>query len=162
MPRRALLIATTALTLACGDKDGDTGDSDANVSADDAATADALWTEIAGYDGWIQDEAWTGVLPSDDGTHGSHVQIWFNAQAADSFAAGGDGMIEGSILVKEGYSSASESDLSAITVMKKSDGDWFWARYDGDGTVSTAGEAAAGSCGGCHAAGKDSIRFISW
>lgn len=162
MPHRALLIAATALTFACGDKDGDSGDAGSGLSSEDTATAEALWTEIAGYDGWNQDAAWVGVQESEDETHGSHVQIWFNDAAADSFAAAGSEMDEGSVLVKEGYDSASESDLNGVTVMKKSGGDWFWAKYGADGSISTAGEAAAGSCGGCHASGKDSIRFISW
>lgn len=163
---RCLLLATTALTFACGDKeDGDSGgDSGAagGVSAEDQAAAEALWTEISGYESWNQHADWTGVQASDDGTHGSHVQIWYNGDAAASFEAGGDEMAEGSVLVKEGYSDSDGATVNAVTVMKKDGGDWFWARYDASGDVSVAGASAEGSCAGCHAAGKDGIRFISW
>lgn len=166
MKTRALLFAATALALACGDKeDGDSGgDSGASggLSAADQAAAEDLWSEISGYETWNQHADWTGIQASEDGTHGSHVQIWFNGTAAGSFEGGGDEMAEGSILVKEGYSSADGATVNAVTVMKKDGGDWFWARYSASGDVTTAGADAAGSCGGCHAAGKDGIRFISW
>ncbi len=164
MTRPVLLPALMLLTVACGKGDGDAADSaePGGASAEDAAAAEALWTEISGYDSWNQHADWTGVKASADGTHGPYVQIWYNDSADAGFTAAGDSLDDGSILVKEGYDDESGASVRAITVMKKTGGDWFWARYSEDGSVATAGAAAVDSCAGCHAAGKDSIRFISW
>jgi hypothetical protein len=161
-----LLLSTL---VACSEKDGDSGASDgAAVSGEDAATADALWSEISGYDSWEQLAPWTGIQPSTD-VHGDYVQIWANTTAAATVqaAAGGD-MPDGAITVKEGYSDEAGTSITAITVMKKisgydsANGDWFYARYTADGTLTAAGESAAGSCAGCHAAGQDSVRAWEW
>ena len=164
MPTRTLLLTSLLpLTVACGEGlSADTGAGADGMSSADQAVADQLWADIAGYENWNQHEDWVGVHLSEDGTHGTHVQIWFNGAAADSLAAGGDGMEDGSILVKEGYSSDDSGDLNAITVMKKDAGGWLWARYDNTGDATMAGDVAASFCEGCHAVGKDNIRFVAY
>lgn len=166
--RKMLCVLATLGTLACGDKDGDgdsggseSGDAGGGIDAGDLATAEALWAELGGYEAWPQIAPWEGVQVSES-VHGSHVQIWANPTAADHIAAAGGGdMADGAIHVKEGYSSA-DGAAEAITVMKKSDGSWFYARYSPDGEVELAGESALGSCQGCHSAGQDEVRFATW
>lgn len=153
------LAATLAVGCAAEKADGANG---GELDSADAAAADSLWEAVDGYASWNQDDAWLGVQPSEDGTHGSHVQTWFNDTAADSLYGGGDTMSDGSVLVKEGYSSDSEADLSAITVMAKEDGVWLWARFLDNGEATMVGDSAADFCSGCHSVGKDSIRFIEW
>lgn len=169
--RPFLFLALTA--VACGKSEGDSGGTDgvsgSELSAEDQAMAEALWAEIDGYDSWGQLDPWVGIQPSDDGTHGSHVQIWANGTAeATVTAAGGGDMADGAVLVKEGYSDDSGSSVQAVTVMKKvpgydsANGDWFYARYSASGDITTAGASAAGSCAGCHSAGQDSVRAYTW
>lgn len=154
------------LALACGDKD-DTGADDTGAVDADLATAQQIWTEIVGYDGWNQTAEWTGVQESADGTHGSHVQIWLNDDAYDVIAAGAGGELpDGSILVKEGYSDSSGATVNAVTVMKKiagydaEHGDWFWVNYDLDGSVNLYGQVSG--CYGCHSSGQDFVLFTTW
>lgn len=154
---RFLALAALPLALACNKSDGDSA-GDAGLDQD---AADALWSEISGYESWNQDSNWVGIQESDDGTHGSHVQIWYNDTTAAGFAAGGDTLDDGSILVKEGYNGASEDDLAAITVMKKDGGQWFWARYTASGEATVAGFDES-FCSGCHAQGKDMVTHVSW
>ncbi|RME20870.1 MAG: hypothetical protein D6798_19450 [Deltaproteobacteria bacterium] len=157
-------LALIPLLAACGDKGGD--DTGGAVDAD-LATAQDIWSEIAGYDSWNQTADWTGIQESADGTHGSHVQIWLNDLAYDTIEAGAGGdMPDGAILVKEGYSDSSGASLNAITAMKKisgfdsEHGDWFWVNYSEDGTVNMYGSESA--CYGCHESGQDYVRFTTW
>lgn len=158
-------LATLPLTLACGDKD-DTGGDDSGVDPD-LATAQDIWTDIAGYSDWSQTADWTGVVESADGTHGPYVQIWLNDAAYDTITGGGGGdMPDGAIIVKEGYSDASGSAVNAVTVMKKisgfdpDHGDWFWVNYSDDGTINVYGSASG--CYDCHSSGQDYVRFTTW
>lgn len=166
------LFAVLTVTSACGGKGEDSAtdaDGSSALSAEDAVLADALWSSISGYDGWAQAGDWQGIQPSDDGTHGTHVQIWVNSSTEYTLdeAAGGD-MPDGAILVKEGYSDASGSTVNAITVMQKisgydpDNGDWFYARYSASGEVTMAGQSAIALCEGCHAVGQDSLRAYTW
>ncbi|MCB9780912.1 MAG: cytochrome P460 family protein [Alphaproteobacteria bacterium] len=171
----SLLMLAGALALSagslvgCGDKDGDTGVGDDGDSKDDAnlATAQALWTEIDGYEGWSQTADWIGIQPSVDGTHGDYVQIWANTTAYGTITGGGGGdMPDGAVLVKEGYDDETGSTLTGITVMKKVDGfdadngDWFWAKYQADGTIELYGSVSG--CSGCHSSGQDYVQFETW
>ena len=162
---RVIWVSAVALGLAsCSDKasEDDTG-GDA-----DAALAAELWSDMDGYASWWQDAEWTGIQPSDDGTHGDYVQIWFNTAVADTLgaAAGGD-MPDGAILVKEGYDDEAGATVAGLTAMRKiagyapDGGDWFWAKFDpATGEVLKAGEDD--SCSGCHLAGQDYVRFQTW
>jgi len=166
-PALFAMLATTA--IACGKGDGDSGgDAGSDISADDLALAEATWAEINGYESWSQLDPWVGIQASTD-VHGDYVQIWANgvAESTVTAAAGGD-MPDGAITVKEGYSDEAGSSINAITVMKKmsgydsANGDWFYARYTADGTVTMAGQSAVDMCVGCHAAGQDSVRAWTW
>ncbi len=158
------------LFCACASMDASKGGGDTAISAGaaiDEGLALDLWTELSGYEGWAQHEDWTGVVPSEDGTHGTHVQIWFNDSAGAPLNGEGSApMPDGAILVKEGYDNADGSPVNGVTAMKKIDGydpdngDWFWASYEPDGAIKTSGSVAF--CIGCHAPGQDGVRFVTW
>ncbi|MFN3196893.1 MAG: hypothetical protein ACE366_00555 [Bradymonadia bacterium] len=133
---------------------------------DDIAKAEALWDEIAGHqmswrqpagkEGWIE-----GAMP-----HGGIQQIYHN---------GTDPNADGYIVIKRNYGEKDEEALGALTVMQKIDGfddevnDWFFVRYNPDGTIyapeGTAiagrpGKGTNGGCVGCHSgAGGDDFLF---
>ena len=78
----------------------------------------------------------------------------------------------GSIIVKENY--AADRSLKAITVMYKSKGfnpaagDWFWAKYNPDGTVAMSAADAmtlsgrVKACIDCHhSADGDDFAFFN-
>jgi hypothetical protein len=150
MPMRTLLPLLALTSIACKDKDGDTG-------GDGAAQAEALWDEMNGYSGWPQVAPWEGVQAS-GAAHGAFVQIWVNDVAQAGAAAGGTDFAEGSVLVKESYDSA-DGGATGVTAMKKTggagDGGWIFAKFGVDGTVELAGDEASGGCAGCHSAGPD-------
>jgi hypothetical protein len=122
-----------------------------------------LWQRMQGYTSWSQLEGWEGVVVSIDGTHGDFVQVWMN----DVAAADPKNLPVGSIVVKEGYRDEAGQKLNAITVMERraagydpEHGDWFWGRFEKDGTPTHAGGASL--CIDCHdEAGGDDYSFLN-
>ena len=96
-------------------------------------------------------------------------RIWVNTIAKEFFdiAQTDDLLPEGSIIVKEGYSDSSGSELNKITIMKKINGfdpehnDWFWANYNEGGGLGGA-NGSVSSCYSCHTSGKDYLSSITW
>ena len=155
--------------LACG-SDNEKSGSDSVISDEDARAID-LWDELSGYETWEQHSDWTGMVLSEDGTHGDYVSIWMNDAAAAAIDSGDGGDLpEGSIIVKEGYNDVPGGgvgdELKGLTVMLKEEGwgddGWFWAKFDTDrgGGVQLAGAVAA--CANCHAGGQDAVLFTTW
>jgi hypothetical protein len=133
---------------------------------DDMAIAEEIWEEIQGWESWDEKAPWTGIQPSADGTHGSHVRITFNEAAAGAW--GEDALPFGSVSVKRGYDSADDSaPRNFVTVMKKiegydpDNGDWFWLRIGDDGTPSDTEIGQAAFCSGCHSVGTDYLRTVT-
>jgi len=144
-----------ALVIGCDSKEDDTAGSDggsSGISAEDQATAEAIWSEISGYESWGQLEGYDGVREGTSG-HTNYVQVWFNDSALTAASAGAT-LTDGDIGVKETYADEAGSELSDITVYKVIDGfssdhnDMFWVKYSPSGDVQVAGEASA--CYGCH------------
>jgi hypothetical protein len=164
---RIFLFLAPIVFAACGT---DTKSDDSTDSGEENAEqdrADQLWLDLEGYSDWAQHTDWTGVVASEDGTHGAFVSIWMNDIAATAIAAAdGADMPQGAIIVKEGYSDAAGAELGGITVMLKESGwgddGWFWAKYPTDmsGTANLAGSPSG--CTGCHTSGQDSVRFTTW
>lgn len=117
----------------------------------DQAIGKNLSDEIDGYQSW---DTFPGFEEWEIGTsvHGDYVKYFVNTTAKNNLK----GLPDGSIIVKEGYSNSKE--LKAVTVMKRIEGfdpeagDWFWARYTPDGSLTHAGGRAGGtaSCVDCH------------
>lgn len=114
----------------------------------------------AAYDEWGPfSEKKPGVYPGQS-PHGAMLKMYANKAARQS----GRGFPAKSILIKHNYS-ADGNSLLAITVMYKAPGfnpkhgDWFWVKYNPDGSVATTppekgGKRIAGrfqSCIDCHA-----------
>lgn len=122
--------------------------------------ADEVWTALhdADYRSW-------GTFPRREpgfyeGTrpHGALLRLYVNDVAAENFL----GLPHGTVIVKENW--VDEETLRSIAVMRRIDGfapdsgDWWYARYEPDGSVATEnGERLVGdvpSCGGCHRAAE--------
>ncbi len=85
--------------------------------------------------------------------HGFYLRTYVNNIAYDAIQAKAGQYPDGAIIVKENYTP--DKTLASITVMKKiagydpAGGDWFWAKYNPDGSVAAEGKLQ--SCASCHA-----------
>jgi len=125
-----------------------------------------LWAFLqqAQYRNWGPLSGQTGDAYPGHSPHGEMVKLFANRPAAGRPAE----LPYGSILVKENFDRTGEK-LLAITVMYRAkgyapdDGDWYWAKYDAGGAVSTMkGMRVAGRvnmCVECHksAGGHDYV-----
>jgi len=119
------------------------------------------WAPVPGE----SDDAYEGESP-----HGAYLKMYLNRKAAGN----PNELPDGSILVKENYGK-DKTTLMAVTVMFRSEGyneaagDWYWVKYNADGTVAKTGEDAGskriagkfGKCIECHtdAKGNDFVFF---
>lgn len=114
-----------------------------------------LWNEIAGYRKWsaASDAPVRGHAP-----HGAWTETFFNDTVAG--AIGKDGpWPDGSILVKDNYTPKEDNgdgpgEVMIVTVMRKTRGEWFWAKYAPTGVLHvtsshhpTPNEPIAGTVG---------------
>jgi hypothetical protein len=88
--------------------------------------------------------------------HGSFLTTYVNDTAYRSITQK-EGMKDGSIIVKENYSKDKEFMFLTVMYMIKGynpdAGDWFWAKYDRDGSVMASGKVEG--CIKCHGRRKD-------
>jgi len=117
---------------------------------------------MQGYESWGQHAEWTGVVESLDGTHGSHVQIWFDdAFLATLNAADGGEMPVGAVAVKQGYGDSEGLDeKKRLAHQRQSDGSLFFAVWDESGEVEDFGRPE--TCTDCHALGQDEVMALTW
>lgn len=118
----------------------------------------------ARYENWAPAPGQNGEAYPGESPHGAFLKLYMNRKAITNL---GD-MPNGSILVKENYAEDGRT-LAAITVIYRSTGfdpehgDWYWAKFNPDGSVARVGETRlAGkvqSCIDCHAgaAGGDFV-----
>lgn len=122
------------------------------------------------YENWAPAPGQNGDFYQGRGPHGDFLKMYLNRTAA----ASPDELPNGSIIVKENYAADKET-LAAITVMYRSKGynkdagDWYWIKYNPDGSIATTPEASGAnkimgkpnSCIECHggAAGNDFTFF---
>lgn len=145
------------VTLVCFGCDGPVGvdiapDRDsAGPDGDDGFFAEELWSALQGYSAWDVPEGWSET-PTESADHvGLFVVRYDNATLA--LWDGGGEAPGGSIALKEEFDA--DGVLLGFTAMQKrpgydpDHGDWFWAKYDVDGTVRTSGQVAM--CFTCHA-----------
>lgn len=111
------------------------------VRAQDASQQAAqMWRQIQGD---RYQENWSlfpgkGKLYKGTKPHGMLLTTYVNKTAIQALTSGAKELPRGSMLIKENY--MPDKTLAAVTVMKKTgDGkdDWFWVKYNPDGTIAT-------------------------
>lgn len=86
--------------------------------------------------------------------HGALLTTYVNDVALSGINQKVGTLSGGAIIVKENY--MPDKTLGAVTVMYRVDGynpeagDWFWAKYNADGSIAKEGKVAG--CIGCHTA----------
>jgi hypothetical protein len=117
------------------------------------------WAPVPGQ----SDDFYEGSSP-----HGAFLKMYLNRTAAGNLKE----LPNGSMVVKENYG-PDRKTLMAITVMYRSKGynpdagDWYWVKYNPDGTVAKAPPAMnsmplmgkPGGCIKCHGEGADGGDF---
>lgn len=118
--------------------------------------ARALWDRVQaeGYRSWDRAPGYETRQPS-RAAHGEDVEIFVNDVVAMDLVAmpAVRAWSDGATIVKDGYDGG---DLCLVAVMEKSDGEWFFAEYDGEGDTLFSGTPEI--CTGCHAIGDDFVR----
>lgn len=132
-------------------------------AADDVAFAKALWTAMAGYEGWVmRSDIYPGKSP-----HGMFLQVFYNVVNIDGRPYhvivknnyGGEGV------TLEMVKATPEQYLMAVTPMVQreegydaEDNNWFYVKFNADGTIvendkglAMAGRVAKGMPMGCIA-----------
>jgi len=121
----------------------------------DAAQLNEYITRSKPYTSW---QLWPGkgeFYPGKE-PHGSLLTTYVNETAYSSIKSR-KGMADGSIIVKENYTS--DKKFVALTVMYKlkgynpAGGNWFWAKYGPDRKALASGKVEA--CLKCHGEKKD-------
>jgi len=126
----------------------------------DEQRASKLWGKIQGFKNWSSPEGFKGLVESDT-VHGDFVRVYANSTAFGNLK----NLLNGSIVVKEGFDDEEGADLNAITVMEKiggfsgNSGDWFFSRFDAAGKPS---KINSNSCIRCHRkADNNDFSFIN-
>jgi hypothetical protein len=118
-----------------------------------AAELYTMFTEDSPYTDWSFWEDAKGIIEG-QAPHGALIRTYVNDKV---LAASGDTYPYGSIIVKENF--MPDTTMAALTVMYKvrgynpEDGDWFWVKYEADGSVGAEGKVKG--CISCHRARKD-------
>lgn len=138
--------------------------------------ASQLWQQIQGdryQNNWSlfpgKGKLYKGTEP-----HGMLLTTYVNKTAEQSLTAGAKELPKGSILIKENY--MPDKTLAAVTVMEKqgeSKDDWYWVKYNPDGTIATMEMEKDGMkmnmpvaggketmCAMCHAASVSGVHNI--
>lgn len=165
-----VLLVSVLLVVSCGKKNKDVSEMAVEeapateAAAMPGADAGELWTYITetnSYQEWSYWPDYEGFQPGKS-PHGKILQVFLSESGVKNIADEmKSSMDNGVIVVKENY--MPDTLLAAITVMYKVEGfnpevgDWFWAKYDVDGTVAASGTPAG--CIGCHG-GKASNDYL--
>lgn len=144
------------------------------VADDDRTTAQNLWSFLENQTYPYSWRYIPGTVAFYEGTepHGAVLRTFVNPIAMASIEASDGGFAPGSIIVKENHITGHLSDndeqveitaellesfegnLESVTLMAKvtgynpDAGDWFWAKFQADGSIAAAG--AVEGCIACH------------
>lgn len=167
----ALLALATSTLVACSPPDADgvegRGVDTGSRLADQlgrplpVTRADSVWSYLQRSDYDTTWAYWPGLDDFYGGSepHGLLLTTYVNETARAAVNDGADRMPAGAIVVKEAY--LPDRSLESVAVMYKVDGydpghrDWFFARYDPDGSARAHGRVQ--SCQECHRDGLDYI-----
>jgi hypothetical protein len=124
---------------------------------EDVEFANKMWKAMDGYQKWLmKSDMMPGKSP-----HGAFVQLYYNIVNVDKKPY--------HVVIKDNFTP--DKKLAAVTVMIQREAgydpdnnDWFWVKYDADGTISKndkdmalAGRVAKGMDAGCIACHKDDV-----
>lgn len=154
-------VADTDVDTVAAGTDRRPGDSPPDVVAMPDTTAEAVWSYLQEAD---YDDVWAlwpdmGELYEGGRPHGRLLTTYVNAAALSAIEGSESQMPTDALIVKENH--ATDSTLVAVTAMYEVEGydpehaDWFWARYQPDGSVDAAGRVS--SCQECHVDGADYV-----
>lgn len=150
------LLATTLLCIAaCG---GDDDDDDA-VEDPDVVEAEALLADVEAddYHSFDRMTGWeVAHVEASTPFHGDFIDIYVNDILKTAVDGDGPPFPDGSIVVKEGFTTSDATTLFAIAIMEKQGTEWFYAEYSPDGEVEDAGIDTA-ECLECHTTGTDHL-----
>jgi hypothetical protein len=158
------LVAAGLLTVAVVSCEQEPVEPDVAPLSSEEIDAERLWqriTEEAPYETYSFWPGEAGVQPG-QAPHGPFHRILVNKVLYEAVPISDRTAPEGSIIVKENMDAGQE--VTGYTVMAKVDGfseesdDWFWARYDLDGSARAAG--AVQSCIVCHGGVADNDYVI--
>jgi hypothetical protein len=118
-----------------------------------------LWKYISEENPYTKWALWPGKGKLYEGTepHGMLLTTYVSKGAKQTIEGKKGTFAGGAIIVKENYKP--DKTLAAITVMYKAKsynpeaGDWFWAKYNPDGSIAKAGKVAG--CINCHKQAAD-------
>ncbi len=124
------------------------------ISASDIG-GERVWSRITEESDYENYSFWPGHEGEQSGQapHGPFHRIYVNRTLAQALPAEDKTAPDGSIIVKENLNASRE--LASLTVMTKVEGfnpdagDWFWAKYQPDGSIDA--EGAVTGCISCHA-----------
>lgn len=148
-----IIVVSIFLTIGCttdGTNESETAESETGSQAD-AAELYTQITEGNSYKGWALMPG-TAEMDPGNGVHGDMITVYVSDDALAAIENKAGVMPNGSIILKEGYSSGGE--LQDIVIMQKVDGfdpehnDWYWAAYSPDGEVLSEGSLS--TCYNCH------------
>jgi hypothetical protein len=125
---------------------------------EDPGGAKALWQELHAdpYRSFTRAPGYEQRRKS-EAPHGGAVDIYVNdvVQRALVEQLALEAWPDGSLIVKDGWDG---SELELVAAMKKVDGRWFWAEYDGEGDALYSGTPEL--CTECHLRGDDFVRAL--
>lgn len=128
---------------------------------DDPDGASQLWAKIHAddYHAYARAPGYPGKVPT-SAPHGDQVEIYVNPtlQAALDAKKPITTWPDGSRIVKDGFDK--KGNLEIVAVMEKRGSAWYWAEFEGDGTVDYSG--APSICTNCHVSGSDFVRAFSF
>jgi len=149
-----LILTFTGLSLAIHIGSEGTGDKSSLLTI-----GSNMWRHISKDEPYTKWELWPGTEKMYKGSqpHGAFLTTYVTKGARQAIEGKKGRFANGAIIVKENYKP--DKTLAAITVMYKANGynseagDWFWAKFQPDGTIDAEGKVA--SCIKCHSAKAD-------
>ena len=145
----ALVLTFAGVSLAIHEGSEGTGDRSGLLTI-----GSNMWRHISKDEPYKKWDLWPGTTEMYKGTqpHGAFLTTYVTKGARQVIEGKKGKFANGAIIVKENYSP--DKTLAAITVMYKARGyndeagDWFWAKFQPDGTIDAEGKVAG--CIKCH------------
>jgi len=150
----AMILTFAGLSLAIHVGSDETGDKSGLLTI-----GSNMWRHISKDEPYTQWDLWPGKGKMFEGTepHGAFLTVYVTKGAKQAIDGKKGRFSQGAIIVKENYKP--DKTLAAITVMYKAKGfnpeagDWFWAKFQPDGTVDAEGKVEG--CIKCHRNASD-------